>query len=382
MIASLIRRNFRSNRCKRPIKNQLWAWIVGSLLVAHFTYPHAGLAAEPASGDAADVPALAVEHNQKIDSLLQRAVALTVTQQYAEALALTDSVIGLAPKEPVGFLFRAAVLQSRMLDYETFEDEKIFFKATGACRKLAQDKVARRPQDAWAQFFLGSALGYEAFFLGKEQKYLEALHAGWQCLQHLEAALRRDPQLYDAYLGIGTYKYYRSKLSKNFSWLPFIEDERELGISMIRQAAAKGRYSRYAAINGLCWILLAENRPEEAAALVDSVLAFFPTSRFFLWGAAEAAYRLERYEEAGNHYTQILHSLQEEQRLTPYLEIATRTRLAKVYLAANKTAAACRELERIEAITLPRDDRKRGKTFLDEAEKYRKNCDTSANTAK
>ncbi|MDZ7345072.1 MAG: hypothetical protein ONA90_11235 [candidate division KSB1 bacterium] len=348
-------------------------------MTVSFTYPQPELAAEPTIGDGAKGPALAFAHHQKIDSLLQRAIGLTTVQQYDEALALIDSVIRLAPQEPVGFLFHAAILQSRMLDYETFEDEKAFFKATSVCRKLAQTKVARRPKDAWAHFFLGSALGYEAFFLGKKQRYLEALRAGWQCLQHLETAVKLEPQLYDAYLGIGTYKYYRSKLSKNFSWLPFVDDEREAGISMIRQAAAKGRYSRYAAINGLAWILLAENRPEEALTLVDSVLAFFPTSRFFLWGAAEAAYRTKRYEKAGQHYQQILSSLQEEKRLAPYLEIVGRTRLAKVYLAASRTEAACQELGRIAAITLPREDRERGKAFLQEAATYRKNCRTSTN---
>jgi tetratricopeptide (TPR) repeat protein len=182
-------------------------------------------------------------------------------------------------------------------------------------------------------------------------------------------------------LGIGTYKYYRSKLSKNFSWLPFIEDEREAGINMIRQAIAKGRYGRYAAINGLCWILIAEGRPAEAGALVDSVLARFPTSRFFLWGAAEAAYQVGSYEKASMRYEQILRSLQEENRLTPYLEIAGRTRLAKVYVVANKMKEACRELERIETLKLPKNDRQRGQAFLEEAARYRKNCATSLNSA-
>jgi len=293
---------------------------------------------------------------------------------------LIDLVIKLTPGEPMGHFFRAAVLQSRMMDYEEYEnDEKAFFAATRICRQLAQLKLKDRRDEAWAHFFLGSALGYEAFFIGKKKKYLEAFRYGWQSLQHLEAALKIDPQLYDAYLGIGTYKYYRSKMSKSFSWLPFVKDKREVGIRMIRQALAKGRYSRTAAINGLGWILMDESSPAEALALIDSALAMYPNSRFFLWSAGEAAYRVERYEQAAAHYRLILSSLQNENHLSPYLELVGRTRLTKVYQAAAKIEEACRELERIGNLNLSKPDRERGEEFLEEVGRYRKKCDGAAN---
>jgi tetratricopeptide (TPR) repeat protein len=317
---------------------------------------------------------MALKHGKTIDSLLQQSIARTILQRYDEALAPADSVIALAPDEPIGHLFRAAVLQARMLDYETFEDEKLFLKATSNCRKLAQQRLRKRPQEAWAHFFLGSALGYESFFLGKKRRHVEAFRTGWQCLQHLEAALRHDPSFYDAYLGIGTYKYYRSKFSKNLTWLPFVEDEREEGISMIRQAIAKGCYSRYAAINGLAWILMDESRPEEALALVDSALTRFPNSRFFLWAAAEASRRVGQYDRAIAHYQQILRSLQNERRLSPYLEVVGRTKLARVYAAANQTDEACREMARVNEVKLSGFDRERGGEMLKEAATYLQNC--------
>jgi tetratricopeptide (TPR) repeat protein len=328
----------------------------------------------------ARAPNFAHVETARIDSLLQRAIFHTVIQQYDDALALIDVVIKIAPEEPSGYFFRAAVLQARMMDYEDYtKDEKTFFDATGACRKLAQRKLKERREEAWAHFFFGSALGYEAFLIGKKKKYFEAFRYGWQSIQHLETALKLEPQLYDAYLGIGTYKYYRSKMSKSFSWLPFIKDEREAGIRMIRQAIAKGRYSRTAAINGLGWILMDENRPEEAAAVIDSALAIYPNSRFFLWGAGEAAFRIKHYERAAAHYQLILSSLQNENRLSPYLELVSRMRLAKVYRASDKMEEACRELERIGDLSLSKPDRERGEEFLEEAGRYRKKCVEAAN---
>jgi len=316
----------------------------------------------------------------KIDSLLQKAIVRTTSQHYEEALALTDLVIKLSPDEPPGYFFRAAVLQAWMMDYENYAaDEKAFFAATGACRKLAQQQLRERRNEAWAHFFFGSAIGYEAFVMGKKKKYFEAFRYGWKSIQHLETALQLDPQLYDAYLGIGTYKYYRSKMSKNFSWLPFVKDEREIGMRMIRAALAKGRYSRTAAVNGLSWMLMDENRPAEALALIDSALALYPTSRFFLWAAGEAAFRVGRYDHAAAHYQQILTTLQNENQLSPYLELVGRARLARVYQAAEKFDEACHELERISVLVLSKPDRERGEEFLEAAGKQRKKCEEAAN---
>ena len=316
----------------------------------------------------------------KIDSLLPRLIALATVQHYEEALTVADLVIKKSPEEPVGHFFRAAILQARMMDYENYAaEEKAFFAATGACRKLAQQQLRERRNEAWAHFFFGSAIGYEAFVVGKKKKYFEAFRYGWESIQHLEMALKLDPQLYDAYLGIGTYKYYRSKMSKSFSWLPFVKDEREIGMRMIRAALAQGRYSRTAAINGLSWMLMDENRPTEALTLIDSALALYPNSRFFLWGAGEAAFRVGRYDQAVAHYQQILASLQKENQLSPYLELVGRTRLARVYQAANKTSEACSELERIGVLSLSKSDRARGEELLEEAGKQREKCEAAAN---
>jgi tetratricopeptide (TPR) repeat protein len=345
------------------------------MLYVLITYPLKCLAADAAESRLPKFHIAALGHAAKIDSLAQQAISLAIAQKYGEALAQADSAIKLAPEEPVGYFFRAAVLHARMLDYETLSDEKSFFSAVGTCRKLAQKKLRQNVKDAWGHFFLGSALGYEAFVLGKKKRYFEAFRTGWQCIQHLEAALKHDPQLYDAYLGIGTYKYYRSKMSKNFTWLPFVDDERAEGIHMIRQAIAKGRYSQTAAINGLCWILMDENRPEAALALVDSALAICPSSRFFLWVAAEAAYRIGHYERAVAHYIQILRSLQNENILSPYLVLVGHMRLARAYRAANKMKEACQELQRLDTLNLSPAERARGEALLKEADAYRKACE-------
>lgn len=288
----------------------------------------------------------------QLDSLLQRAVVATVEQEYDHAFRLVDQAIALAPNDPLGPLFRAATLQSRMMDYEIYDDEKEFFKSVKQCRQLAEKKLQRQPNDAWGHFALGSAYGYEAFYIGKKKRYLEAVHLGWNSIKHLEAAVRLDSTLYDAYLGIGTYKYYRSKLK-----LLFFSDERETGLAMVRKAGTHGKYSRYAALNGLTWILLDENNAQEAFAISDAVLLKHPRSRFFMWGVAESASRLEKIDYAREIYRRLINTLQEEGKLTPYLEAVGRTKLSRVEFRAGNAEAACRELTRAAELKIERDPR-------------------------
>ncbi len=289
-----------------------------------------------------------------LDSLLQRAVIATVDQEYDRAFRVVDQAIALAPNDPLGPLFRAATLQSRMMDYEVYEDEKEFFKSIKQCRQLAEKKLQRQPNDAWGHFALGSAYGYEAFYIGKKKRYLEAAHLGWNSIKHLEAAVRLDSTLYDAYLGIGTYKYYRSKLK-----LLFFADERETGLAMVRKAGTHGKYSRYAALNGLTWILLDENNAQEAFAISDAILQKHPRSRFFMWGVAESASRLEKLDYAREIYQRLINTLTEEGKLNPYLEAVGRTKLARLELKAGNAEAACRELTRAATLKVERDPRRK-----------------------
>lgn len=302
-----------------------------------------------------------------MDSLFQAAIVATVNQDYERALIAISEAIGHDPEEPLGHLFRAATLQSRMLDYENDADEAAFIKSLKSCRQLAEKKLRKNSKNAQAHFALGSAYGYEAFYVGKKKRYWEAAHLGWKTIQHLETAIALDPEMYDAYLAIGTYKYYRSKMK-----LFFLGDESAEGLALVRKAAVHGKYSNYAAINGLTWMLLDENRAEEAYALSDSVLQKFPGSRFFLWGAAESAARLQKFARARACYLQIMSSLEQEQKLSPYLEAVCRLKLARLDLRESKNREACAQLDLIDGKKLPAHAK--GREAARQVEQLRKSC--------
>lgn len=302
-----------------------------------------------------------------MDSAFQQIIVYTINQRYDSALAACRQLESRPGGLAYAFFFKAAVLQTRMLDYDDRVGEEDFFAASQQARQLFKRQLRANPRSATSHFFIGATHAYEAFYFAKRSHLIDGFRSGWLCLQELYTALHFDPKLYDAYLGIGTFKYYQAKLGKAFSWLPLVEDNREAAIQMIRQAIYSGKYSRQAAINGLSWILLEENRPAETLALVDSALAEFPRSRFFLWGAASANTKLERWTEAQRLYELILETFAEEEHPSPYNELVCALRLAEIHFNQAEYAECRRLVEEILAKPLDEELLKRSQKLIERA---------------
>jgi len=332
-----------------------YVWLLGGMVAV---FPASGTSQEMLSSQA--------------DSIIRRVIVQTVSQSYDSALANCRRLGTLSGGAPFGEFLTAAVLQSRMLDYENTSGEEAFFAASRKARWLFQRELRDHPRSALDHFFIGATYGYEAFYYGKRNRLLDGFRSGWQCMQELNAALALDPKLYDAYLGIGTFRYYQAKLGKAFSWLPFVEDNREQAVAMIRKAIYYGKYSSAAAINGLSWILMEEGRAQEALALVDSALQLYPGSRFFLWGAAEANFRLQRWGEAQRCYELILESFAAENHPSPYNEVACYLRLSDINFRQANYDACRRQLAELFAIPLSKADRERSSKLLKRARELEK----------
>jgi hypothetical protein len=315
-----------------------------------------------------------------MDSIIQRIIPITINQKYDSALALCARLERMPGALAYASFFKAAVLQSRMLDHENDVGKEEFLAASKLARELFQKSLRKNSRSALCHFFIGATYGYEAFYFGKRDRLLDGFRTGWRCIQELNAALKLDHNLYDAYLAIGTFHYYRARLGKNFAWLPFVEDKREEAIAMIRKAIYHGKYSREAAINGLTWILIDEDREQEALALVDSALAEYPRSRFFLWGAAAANYRMEKWDEAERYYKLILETFAEENFLPPYNAVSCYLRLAEIHFYQSNYAASREQLASLYAVPVNGDDLKRCEKLIKQAQDLEKQIPNPVNS--
>lgn len=296
--------------------------------------------------------------SSRTDSLIKKGIRLSIAQSYAEAIAIFKAIKTERPDSPIGYFFHAAVLQTQMMDVECYDQEKEFLSLIDSTMDFSKQQIRKSKKNGWAYFFLGGAYGYLSFYRAKQKKFWEAFQNGKRSVEALEMALKTDSTLYDAYLGLGSYKYYRSHLSRHFSWVPFIKNDRKEALEMIRLAMHKSQYSQYSAMNGLCWVLLEEERYEDALEIIRSALEEFPNSRVFLWCAAKSSKKLHRWYDAVGYYEKILNSFKNQNIESPYNELTCHKNLSKIYRQLKDHEKADEECKKVSEIQLNRKAKK------------------------
>ncbi|MGQ0723189.1 MAG: tetratricopeptide repeat protein [Candidatus Eiseniibacteriota bacterium] len=165
--------------------------------------------------------------------------------------------------------------------------ERSFFARMDRAIELGEKAVRANPRDASARFFTGGAYGYKARYLAIQEKWWEAYRTGRKGLGHLEKAVEIDPDLADAYLGIGIYHYYADVLPSVLKILGAIVGlggDRERGLAEIRRALDEGELVGVEARFFLAEILTTFEKDQwQALALSRSLREEFPANELFAW---------------------------------------------------------------------------------------------------
>ncbi len=251
-------------------------------------------------------------------------------QKYEEAEDVFRSLAEQHPDHPAGFLFQAGILQAIAMDYDLMLNRAEFDSLLELAEERAGQMIANNPQSASGYFFRGSAYGYDAYASAESGDWWRAINKSSASVDDFEEALARDSTLYDALVGIGTYYYWRSRRTQFLNWLPFISDDREEGIRLVRVAAEKGVANRYTAMASLISIYLDADELEKALEIASKALDRYPGNRIFLWGKATALERLERWDDAFGVFRQLLRVMEQDSHDNPYNKLVCVLKLANI----------------------------------------------------
>jgi len=144
-------------------------------------------------------------------------------------------------------------------------------------------------------FYLGNISGGESLIMAKCGSWFGAVKQAMLSINSLDRVVKCDPLMYEAYLGIGIFKYY---LSVHFRWMPLVGDQVREGIDNIRIAIQASFPYDLAAQNSYCWVLMDKGRYRAADSIAAAVLAKMPDNTIFLRIRAYALYCMGRYHEA------------------------------------------------------------------------------------
>ena len=192
-----------------------------------------------------------------------RGLNLLMNGEPDAAIAVFKQLETEAPNSPVGFLLDADAtwwkiyyLSANLIDPDVFD--VVYMQSTPFdphFEELVQETISKSSamvqnhQDLPRAYLIeGMAYALEARFQGLHDRDLPTARAGKKMRTLLMTAIRMDPSLTDAYLGLGIYNYFVDTLPTIIKVLRFLialpGGDRVLGLQQLRTAAQKADFTR------------------------------------------------------------------------------------------------------------------------------------------
>ncbi|MBI3553036.1 MAG: hypothetical protein HY077_11025 [Elusimicrobia bacterium] len=228
---------------------------------------------------AAAVPARALtDEDQKV---VDRGLDALYRGDYDGSERIFDEAVKAHPGDPALSLGYAIAAWWRMEnDFAPAgsDEEKRFLGAVARAIEDAERATAKR-DDAEALVCLGAAYGLRGRLEAARKHWFKAYRDGRRCYHDEQRALKLDPSLDDAYLGIGTFDYYAATLSRFVRFFVFTKSAHKAKGLAELQRATRGRFSGVAAkllLVGIDWTF--EKSPREAWTILEELRGRFPDS--------------------------------------------------------------------------------------------------------
>jgi len=220
---------------------------------------------------------------------------------------ILDRQSQLAPRDPLPLCVKAAghlfseLHRLRILELDFFaDDDKVvdrralapdravrqaFFQLLDDTGRLANARLAFRPDDADALFALCMATGLETDYAALiERRRFGSFALSKKNQVYARKLLALNPPVADAYMTFGTVEYVIGSLPFFLRWfirLDQISGSKQKGIEELELVARRGRYYGPLARMMLAVIHVREKRPGKAEELLAGLVSEFPENPLF-----------------------------------------------------------------------------------------------------
>lgn len=181
------------------------------------------------------------------------------------------------PESPLGPFGLMVVCKSIMVENDDFSEEKEFYKDYEEAKKRIQKIKDKNKYNPFTALVEGAIHGLKGLHEARKHKWLTAIKYGFKGLKLVQRSNKEDPSIYENYLGIGLYHYYRSYIASKLDFLPFIEDAREEGIKEIKKAMKKSTFVKEASAICLEFVYYyTEKKYDTVMKIAKAVLKKYP----------------------------------------------------------------------------------------------------------
>ena len=232
-----------------------------------------------------------------------KGIDLVFDMQFEQANKIFDEMIRMDPENAIGYFLKSKSYLWMYIfctnDKEHIERSlELFLKTID----IAKEMLDKNEADIDALFYIGNAYGYIGRRYGETGSWIKAYWYGRKGTNYLKKVIKKDPDYYDAYLGLGMYHYYVDALPKFIKVLSFLlggfGGDIEKGIDEVFLASSKGNL-----IRGEAKFLLAseiyldyEKNYEAALPLLKELTTNYPHNHFYKFRLAECYRNLYKYD--------------------------------------------------------------------------------------
>ena len=187
--------------------------------------------------------------NLKADERYDIGIALMYRLEFDRAEAEFREITVLDPESPAGYCALAALSWWRYSQNFDMESglkavEREFLFNSDKVIDLSKKMVKEGRDLDQAYFFMGSAYGLQGRWYAVQRSWFKAYSRGKKARKFLKKCIKKNPAIYDAFLGLGIFDYYAATLPGAWGLTArfFAGGDRVRGIEYVKVARDKGRF--------------------------------------------------------------------------------------------------------------------------------------------
>lgn len=165
----------------------------------------------------------------------------------AKAQSVFKQIIKKYPSQPHGYHYYSTLYLWKYLSNSQKDDLNLFLAYSDSAITKGKRKSELNSNDADILYIVGASYACRSIALGKSESYLEMIWASRQAESFLSDAIENNSELYDAYLGLGLFKFALGSVPSAFKWALSVigfDPDQEEGLRMLNLAAQKGIHAK------------------------------------------------------------------------------------------------------------------------------------------
>lgn len=175
---------------------------------------------------------------------LQEGIELSYNFQLTEAAKVYDQLIKANPDNPYAYHYKSALYFWKLMSVPDDADYKQFMKFSDIAIDKINALLGKNDPDNELLLLMGNTYTLRTIAFARKENYLECIWAAQKANTFLERVKKAEPEMYDAYLGLGLFKIFLSQVPSSFKWALEVIGFRadlKLGLEYLVLAAEKSK---------------------------------------------------------------------------------------------------------------------------------------------